>query len=85
MTTTARPLPLVPVLLAALVAFAAAFGIGLATKTSTSAAPPTKAPVVALPTQVLKVAGVQASASVPALAAAPRKKHAARKQASSGG
>lgn len=72
--TAARPFPVVPLVLAAVVAFAAAFGIGLASKkSSTSPAAPERAPVVSLPSQSPKVAALTAAGAVPALRAKPHK------------
>jgi hypothetical protein len=70
----ARPFPIVPLVLAAVVAFAAAFGIGLAAKKSSSSpTAPARAPVVALPSQAPKVAALTAPGALPALRVAPHK------------
>jgi hypothetical protein len=83
--TAARPFPLVATLLSVAVAFAAAFGIGLATKKASSGAPSLpKAPVVALPSHAPKVAALRTASGVPALAAKPRKHHTHKTTAPTG-
>jgi uncharacterized membrane protein YgcG len=75
--TAARPFPVVPLVLAAVIAFAAAFGIGLAAKKSSSSpTAPARAPVVSLPRQAPKVTALVAAGAVPALRAKPHKKKA---------